>query len=95
MVRQIWVPLGQIVHIVSSPEAFHPTRCCPQFATSAQSNTATILYLGNLCNRDSITSAVYTIFGNTPKVLPRKWWLGGTETKSQRILMQAAPDPVR
>lgn len=32
------MPSGQLVHMVSSPEAFHPNRCCPWFATSAQSH---------------------------------------------------------
>ena len=47
MPQQICVPWN-LVHILSSLEAFHPTRCCPQFAISAQShrmNTATISQL--------------------------------------------------
>ena len=82
MPQPIWARLGQLVHMISSPVPFRPTRCCPHSATSAHShhmNTATILYIWNLCNCDSITSYVYTILGNTHEVLAMKWRLGGTD----------------
>ena len=48
MSQPIWAPLVQLVHMISSPEPFHPTRCRPEFDTSVRShptNIATISYL--------------------------------------------------
>ena len=83
--QPIWVPLGQLLHMISSPKAFHPTKYCPQFATSARSYCTNTTNFVLFWNHDSITSMVYILFGYTRKVLGRKWQLSGTET-NQRVV---------
>ena len=74
MVQQSKGNVAHLIHLKCSPAFFYPTKCCPWVATSARSHRTMLrltLYLKHLRKRNVMTSLVYTIVGNTRKVLTK------------------------